>query len=380
MAFPNTTSSIAMALAAGKTASVDIPKPRPGFPMAGRDSTHPGAPALLPTPPNSISPTLPPQGFRRGDVDQPGYSPLASSHVDSDVDLGDASGISLAAHELDSTGAITPGMLAKCHLPEIMLQHGPLAIRHLMGYLTSSVPGFSGIPPAKARRLVVAALEGRGCDEKSAMSQSNVIFEKVGWGRWDARRHGEPLRSDPQRQHMSPPSSPSDTFSQRGMQIPITKRDNLQPYGTSVAGDSAVFSYSTEMEFGRPDVSMLEDEADKMSLDGHDREYCSSSEAPDDEMPIEDWGEEDVTDEEDWAQIGADALRARSLNASGGFVYGSGKSPHFRGGGPAPSSLAKSAPRNYPIQQLGFNPPDGIINDGDERAAAAAALLRLGSM
>ncbi|PYH79969.1 hypothetical protein BO82DRAFT_366406 [Aspergillus uvarum CBS 121591] len=379
MAFQNTTSSIAMALA-GKTASVDIPKPRPGFPMAGRDSTRPGAPALLPTPPNSISPTLPPQGFRREDVGQSGYSPLASSHVDSDVDLGDATANSLAAHDLDSTGAITPGMLAKHHLPEIMLQHGPLAIRHLMGYLTSSVPGFSGIPPAKARRLVVAALEGRGFDEKSDTAQSNVIFEKVGWGRWDARRRGEPLRRDSQRMNMSPPSSPSDTFSHRGMQIPTTKRDSLQPYGTSVAGDSAVFSYSTEMEFGRSGISMLEDEADKMSLDGNEREYCSSSEAPDDEMPIEDWGEEDVTDEEDWAQIGADALRARSLNASGGIVYGSGKSPQLRGGGPATSSLAKSAPRNFPIQQLGFNPPDNAMNDGDERAAAAAALLRLGSM
>ncbi|RAL09976.1 uncharacterized protein BO97DRAFT_151585 [Aspergillus homomorphus CBS 101889] len=379
MALSNKTSSIAMALAAGKTASVDIPKPRPGFPMGSRDLTRPGAPALLPTPPNSISPTLPPQGFRREHVGQSGYSPLASSHVDSDVDLGDARANNLVAHDFDITGAITPGMLAKCHLPEIMLQHGPLAIRHLMGYLTSSVPGFSMIPPAKARRLVVAALEGRGSDEKGAATKSNVIFEKVGWGRWDARRRGEPLRRDAQRMNMSPPSSPSDTFSQRGMQIP-TKRDSLQPYGTSVAGDSAVFSYSTEMEFGRPDSSMLEDEADKMSLDGDEREYCSSSEAPDDEMPIEDWGEEDVTDEEDWAQIGADALRARSLNATGGLVPGNGRSPRFRGGGPAPSSLAKSAPRNLPVQQLGFNPPDGLMNDGDERAAAAAALLRLGSM
>ena len=53
-------------------------------------------------------------------------------------------------------------MLAKYHLPDIMLSHGPLAIRHIMGYLTTSVPGFAGIPPAKARRLVVGALEGRG--------------------------------------------------------------------------------------------------------------------------------------------------------------------------------------------------------------------------
>ncbi|GCB22126.1 protein STB3 [Aspergillus awamori] len=382
MAFMNTTSSIAMALA-GKTASVDIPKPRSGFTPGGRDSARPGHPAMLPTPPNSISPTLPPQGFRRQGANHPGYSPLSSSHVESDVDLGDAADHTNnshearpSAHDLDSTGAITPGMLAKCHLPEIMLQHGPLAIRHLMGYLTTSVPGFSGIPPAKARRLVVAALEGRGSEDKSGGRDGDVIFEKVGWGRWDARRRGEPLR-DAQHLNVSPPSSISNSFPQRGMQIP-TKRGSVQPYGSSVTGDSAVFSYS-EMDYGGHDISMLEHEADKMSLDGNEREYCSSSEAPDDEMQDEDWGEEDITDEEDWAQIGADALRARSLNASGGFVNGTHNSPQLRGGGPAASSLAKSAPRRLPVQQHGFTLPEGVMGDREERAAVEA-LLRLGSM
>ncbi|PWY95469.1 hypothetical protein BO94DRAFT_126141 [Aspergillus sclerotioniger CBS 115572] len=381
MAFMNTTSSIAMALA-GKTASVDIPKPRPGFPMGGRDSARPGHPAMLPTPPNSISPTLPPQGFRRQDAN-PGYSPLASSHVESDVDLEDpadhansSNGARTAAHDLDSTGAITPGMLAKCHLPEIMLQHGPLAIRHLMGYLTTCVPGFSRIPPAKARRLVVAALEGRGSDDKTGGRESDVVFEKVGWGRWDARRRGEQSR-DAQHLNVSPPSSVSNSFPQRGMQIP-TKRESVQPYGSSVTGDSAVFSY-TEMDYGGHDISMLEHEADKMSLDGDEREYCSSSEAPDDEMHDDDWGEEDVTDEEDWAQIGAAALRARSLNATGGFVHGALPSPQLRGGGPAASSLAKSAPLRIPVQQLGFTLPEGVMGDREERAAVEA-LLRLGSM
>ncbi|PYH95028.1 hypothetical protein BO71DRAFT_324124 [Aspergillus ellipticus CBS 707.79] len=381
MAFMNTTSSIVMALA-GKTASVDIPKPRAGFPLGGRDSARQGHPTMLPTPPNSISPTLPPQAFRRQDASHPGYSPLASSHVESDVDLGDLADHAdhptgaPAVHDLDSTGAITPGMLAKHHLPGIMLQHGPLAIRHLMGYLTTSVPGFSGIPPAKARRLVVAALEGRGSDDKSGGRPSDVLFEKVGWGRWDARRNGEPSR-DAQHINVSPPSSISNSFPQRGVQIP-TKRDSLQPYGSSVTGDSAVFSYS-EMDYGGRDISMLEHEADKMSLDGNEREYCSSSEAPDNEMQDDEMGEEDVTDEEDWAQIGAAALRARSLNATGGFVQGAHNSPQLRGGGPATSSLAKSAPRRMPVQQLGFTLPEGVMGDREERAAVEA-LLRLGSM
>ncbi|PWY72384.1 hypothetical protein BO70DRAFT_355208 [Aspergillus heteromorphus CBS 117.55] len=384
MAFMNSTSSIAMALA-GKTASVDIPKPRAGFPLGACDSARPGLPAMLPTPPNSISPTLPPQAFRRQDASHPEYSPLASSHVESDVDLGDLADHAdhadhpngaPAAHDLDSTGAITPGMLAKHHLPEVMLQHGPLAIRHLMGYLTTSVPGFSGIPPARARRLVVAALEGRGSDDKSGSRLGDVVFEKVGWGRWDARRRGEPSRDAPQHLNVSPPSSISNSFPQRGVQIP-TKRASVQPYGSSVTGDSAVFSYSED--YGGRDISMLEHEADKMSLDGNEREYCSSSEAPDDEMQDDEMGEEDVTDEEDWAQIGAAALRARSLNATGGFVHGALNSPQLRGGGPAPSSLAKSAPRRMPVQQRGFTLPEGVMGDREERAAVEA-LLRLGSM
>ncbi|KAL4871576.1 hypothetical protein BDV12DRAFT_24402 [Aspergillus spectabilis] len=373
MAHQTPTSSIAMALA-GKTASVDIPKPRPGY-SSGAKALRAGHPAMLPTPPNSISPTLPPHNFRTRDSGRVLSPPLATSHVDSDIDLGDASDHAnsdqrdATAHSLEAAGAITPGMLAKYHLPEIMLQHGPLAIRHVMGYLTTSVPGFSGIPPAKARRLVVAALEGRGSDDKSTGSQRNVLYEKVGWGRWDARRRGEPSR-DAQRHEMSPPSSLSDTFGQRGVQIP--RRDSLYPYGSSVAGGSAVFSY-TEMEFGGRD-DMLEHEADKMSLDGMDRDYCSSSPAPDDEVQDEDWGEEDVTDEEDWAQIGAAELRARSMNNRGGGFVNARHPPQLHGGGPASSSLAKSAPRGVPIQQLGFSLPNS------QEQAAVEALLRLGSM
>lgn len=362
------TSSIAMALA-GKTASVDIPKPRFG-PASGTHVTRTGRPALLPTPPHSISPTLPPHAFRTRDADRHLSPPLASSHVDSDIDLGDAAGHAdtkprdANAASLEAAGAITPGMLAKHHLPEILLQHGPLAIRHVMGYLTTSVPGFSGIPPAKARRLVVAALEGRGSDDKGG--PSDVVYEKVGWGRWDAWRRGDQSQNS-HRHEMSPPSSLSDAYP-RGMQIP--RRDSLHPYGSSAAGDSAVFSY-TEPDFGGRE-DMLEDEADKMSLDG-DHGYCSSSPAPDEDIQDEDWGEEDITDEEDWAQIGAAELRARSMNGGGGFVNGR-HPPQLHSGGPSSSSLAKSAPRGNPIQQHGFSMPNS------QERAAVEALLRLGSM
>ncbi|OJJ47669.1 hypothetical protein ASPZODRAFT_15119 [Penicilliopsis zonata CBS 506.65] len=397
MAPQTATSSIAIALA-GKTASMDIPKPRTVFPSGSTNcSSRPGQLAMLPTPPNSISPGLPPQAFNR----QPGAispvsPPLAATHVDSDIDLQDSRDHrhqQQPPQDLDSAGAITPGMLAKYHLPDILLQQGPLAIRHVMGYLTTSVPGFSRIPPAKARRIVVAALEGKGGNngagtEEAGGLDGEVIFEKVGWGRWDARRRGEPLRD---RQHMqsSPPSSISNSFQQPGLQIPgmspwAMKRGSISTtYGTSMAGDSAIFSHSEEMDYGpHEDVSMLEHEADKMSLDGDERGYCSS-EAPDDDVVQEgEWDEGDVTDEEDWAQIGADALRARSLTGGGGFVHTSlaarmEQQPLRLGS--SSSTLVKSAPLHIPVQQFGFSLPDGLVGDTEERAAVEA-LLRLGSM
>ncbi|KAJ5894117.1 hypothetical protein N7495_005808 [Penicillium taxi] len=369
-------SSIAMALA-GKTASVDIPQPRAG--LAPNASSRLGQPAMLPTPPNSISPNLPPHAFKHRPVLSPG-SPLSTvPQLDSDIDLQDTAdhhnnqNRSLPLHELDSVGTITPTMLATYHLPDILLQQGPLAIRHVMGFLTTSVPGFSRIPPAKARRLVVAALESRGLEASGA--ESDVIFEKVGWGRWDARRRDEASRSQAFNAS-SPPSSVAGSFQQRGLQIEgrtaYDRRDSYA-YGVSMdRKDSTAFSFTED--YGArgeyEDLDMLEHEADKMSLDGDEREYCSSSEAPDDLQDGE-FNEGDVTDEEDWAQIGADALRARSLNTAG-FVHGNmaGRAKALHSGifgslgGPAPFTVAKSTPRTF---------------DNQERAAVEA-LLRLGSM
>ncbi|KUL90527.1 hypothetical protein ZTR_00290 [Talaromyces verruculosus] len=389
-------SNIGMALAA-KSASVDIPIPRDAvkdsrgaFAVA---SARLGQPTMLPTPPNSISPTLPPHGFKnkahRHVGNLPFSPPVAPMHVDSDIDLQDAVDhaksqdhhphVSTSTQNVDSAGAITPAMLAKYHLPDILLAHGPLAIRHVMGHLTTTVPGFAGIPPAKARRLVVGALEGRGNGGEGGGVDGNIIFEKVGWGRWDARRSGQPPRErqayNSSYTSTSPPSSFPSTVG--GMQIPQHSQwrttNNRPAYGTSVA-DSAIFSHS-DLDFG-------DHEADRMSLDGdHVPEYCSSSDMPEDAIPDDEWNEGDITDEEDWAGIGADALRARSLN--GGGIVNTNHSVHTRvqrhPGGPAPSALAKSVPGGITIQQLGFSLPDGIGGDHEERAAVEA-LLRLGSM
>ena len=323
----NTDSTLGLALA-GRTESVNVLKPRDDF-WAGKESfTAVVARSLpmkkstagLPTPPNSISPCLPPQAYK-GRASVGPLTPPAPTHVDSDIDLEDAvehakaqdssqhgltaRGLSSLA-DLDSVGAITPGLLAKHHLPGILLENGPLAIRHVMSYLTTSVPGFSGILPAKARRLVVGALEGRASDGSQGGIKGDVLFEKVGWGRWDARIRGQPPREARNIQQLE------SSVPQGSIRIPISsiRQDRIRGLASSHKSDP---EYDTPME----DTGMLEHEADNMSLDGI--ESYMSYDVPD-EKPTMDFEFDDVTDEEDWASIGAAALRQGSYPLSGGLM------------------------------------------------------------
>ena len=408
------TSSIAMALA-GMTASVDIPKPYDTTFWSGRETFAAVAarslpsnkqPAGLPTPPNSISPSLPPQGYK-GHASVAPTTPPAQPHLDSDLDLQDAVDHAKAQDQpqhnfagnrglgkladLDVTGNITPGLLAKHHLPGILLDNGPLAIRHVMSYLTTSVPGFSSIPPAKARRLVVGALEGRGSSGEQGGIDGDVVFEKVGWGRWDAKRRGQPSR-DSRGIHDIRLARHSSTERQGGLQIP----------GSSSRKDRSrdiAFSHDSEIDYDDPsdDINMLDDEADKMSLDGDGSH--SSSDPPSEPHPLPPFDNGDVTDEEDWRSIGAAALRQGSYpgKTSGGIRKNShpmhlplrGRS-RGRSRGPPPSAPAKSMPmrtaknmyNNHSHQQQqpllpGFS---GFAASDSQEREAVQALLKLGSV
>ncbi|TLD37051.1 hypothetical protein E2P81_ATG02833 [Venturia nashicola] len=314
-------SNIAIAFA-NQSAFVDIPKSRD----AGRSSNL--APsehhAMLPTPPNSISPTLPPHKVRSSRSTS--HKPQQSQ--DSDVENLDADehaatpgrsqALSTAALSgLEAAQAITPVMLAENHLPDILLSSGPIAIRHVLHHLTQTVPGFSRIPPAKARRIVVSALESR----VGPLTKGNVLFEKVGWGRWDARVRGQPPRDARMAQptpgslhdgsHLAaspPPSLPGSYALSNGgigLQVPLARhhldgRRDIHS-GGSWTGESVISSRDEDMD-------MAEYEADKMSLDGRDEDDDMSSHvAPEDEAMSD--NPDDVTDEEDWAGIGPQALR-----------------------------------------------------------------------
>lgn len=404
MASLNKTSSIGMALT-GKTASVDIPKLRDGNYPAGRDSFAAVAAktshqhGMLPTPPNSLSPHLPAHHFKP-DGHHPSCPAPALHRIESDIDLQDAVEYansqdhpqhSLNAEaldslgDLDSAGAITPALLAKHHLPNVLLLNGPLAIRHIMGYLTTSVPGFSRIAGAKARRLVVAALEGRGSGaEGGGGLLADVEFEKVGWGRWDARKKGQPSRESP-RSNGSPDA-------QAGVAIPgpreVFHAASSVKLGTSHA-DSAAFSHS-EMDYGENEDVTMHD-ADKMSLDGDDFGYASSSPAPDDPN-LDDDVAGDATDEEDWASIGAEALRARSLPSSAAPlprhlyqpvpipIYSKASARSRSRGRGTPSTFARSVPKSC-LSVHHFTPvalPSGV--GGTQEREAIQALMSLGAM
>jgi hypothetical protein len=257
-----------------------------------------------------------------------------------------------------------------------------MAIRHVLGHLTQSVPGFARIPPAKARRIVVAALESRG----GGGENGDVLFEKVGWGRWDARIRGQPPRegqvpsSSMHDSHLavSPPSSLVGSYSMSnagGLQIPKPRRfgDRRDFYsGTSWTGDSVISSMDEDID---DDVDMAEHEADKMSLDGRVEDTASSHAAPED-MPISD-NPDDVTDEEDWAGIGPQALRQGSVARSGTRVDYNSLSYKTSSRMISSTGLMKAAPTQRRASSFahqsrgGINYPGGIVPPKYSSSAAA---------
>lgn len=334
----------------------------------------------LPTPPNSISPSLPPHSLRAqlkkaavgGELDP----------IDSDLDLHEAS-----AADLDRTGpaprggpaerAITPALLATHYLPDVLLAHGPLAIRYIMNYLASAVPGFNEVPPAKARRLVTAALEGKGGSGGPGGIggvNGDVEFEKVGWGRWSASRRGARGARGTADHNRHSPVSDSSGYLSSGAR----------------ADSAAAFSHD-----GRDAVSMLDTE---MSLDEYSGAGSAScSEAADDDDVVMGDDPDDATDEEDWGAMGAAALRASGACATttrAGMTRPPHQRPNFfqpvyndhqRAPARAPAAGAAgaggrsvSAPQPRPLN-IDFSALGGGASDAQEREAVEA-LLSLGTV
>ncbi|KNG48422.1 sin3 binding protein [Stemphylium lycopersici] len=281
-------------------------KPMSNIAMAfGRqDSGHATSTGTLPTPPSSISPTLPAHKRRPMPVAGRVTTPEEESM---DIDLQDAVEHAAAQDQpsalskealagLDATRQITALMLAKHHLPDIIVGHGAMPIREMMAHLTHAVPGFSGLPPAKARRLVVAALEHRA----GGGLHGEVKFEKVGWGRWSvagsgAQARGMPIGGKRSGNGQTPPDSVDSTGA--SLHIPKLRQ---QQQGDIYSGSWNAGSWSPH----RHDDD--EEMADQMSLDDESDGSSDSDSASDMELEEE---LNDDTDQEDWATMGPEALR-----------------------------------------------------------------------
>ncbi|KAK4924119.1 DNA-binding proteins Bright/BRCAA1/RBP1 and proteins containing BRIGHT domain, partial [Elasticomyces elasticus] len=215
-----------------------------------------------------------------------------------------------------------------------------------------------------ARRLIVAALEGR-VDTGTGGDPNDIIFEKVGWGRWDARRRGNAQGASP--------LSYSSSYD--------TRRDLS---GTSSNGRNPSSDEDHDMF-----------DADKMSLDDDEAGYQSSEAPPPDPMMDLDSGDETL--EEDWESIGAEALRARSLPPGSlpkgakkiyqpiGYTYGG---PSMRGP-PTFGNIGKSVPAPRPQLPMRSatitttnqaTPRFSSPNHDSQERAAIEALISMGSM
>jgi hypothetical protein len=290
---------------------------------------------------------------------------------------------------LDATRQITALMLAKHYLPEIIVGHGAMPIREMMAHLTQSVPGFSGLAPAKARRLVVAALEHRA----GGGMHGEVKFEKVGWGRWSVAGCGSTARGMPiggsRTGNRTPPAS---VDSASGLQIPKQRGGRDVYSGSWAAGSWSPHRNGEDEEM-----------ADQMSLDGSGDSTDSDSAS---DMDLEE-DLDDETDEEDWSKMGPDALRNtrsgprreyrdynylsrtqtsnpryRSASAQAhSLPQGHTATPVFKNNLPVPSASrgnhvvnAGTISSNTP-----FNASSGVTGTGAEREAIEA-LIAMGSM
>jgi hypothetical protein len=280
-------SSITAALAAQAT----------GLPID--DGSHAHSTGTLPTPPSSISPTLPAHKRRP----MPVIGRLHTPEEGMDIDLQDAVEHAAAQDQpsalskealagLDATRQITALMLAKHYLPEIIVGHGAMPIREMMAHLTQSVPGFSGLPPAKARRLVVAALEHRA----GGGVHGEIKFEKVGWGRWSVAGSGSSARGMPiggsrtgNGNRSTPPASMDST--RGGLQIPKQRVGGARDI---YSGSWAAGSWSPHHNAAGDDEEM----ADQMSLDDGSGSSTESDSASGMDLDVD-----DETDEEDWSAL-----------------------------------------------------------------------------
>ena len=360
--------------------SIHIPKPA-GIPeYKDEGATASGAKGhaatALPTPPNSISPNLPAHSLAgRARRDLVGSPP---SQIDSDVELGDAlqhaKGASdhHAVSNLESgDGVITPALIARDFLPGIILGKGQVPVKDVIKHLCENLPGFADIPPAKARRIVGAALEGH-----VGGVEGNIEFEKTGWGRWNARVRTQPLRTINEHRATNAHGSVSGA-----MKIPGNAAAHRKPRRISGGSWAADSSLSSPSEHGdNVETGVFHQDLDAMSIDGdadHGVRYAPTRQQRD----INTYSD---TDEEDWASIGAAALRASSYGSRSGIHKQYKMHRGSRNRSPLPGGFARSLPGQHHHTSHKKSQPMNLdftgVDANTQEREAIEALMRMGSM
>lgn len=328
-------------------------KPRATESRAGADHGAKSAPSVSKvalsslgrsyiTPDSSVSPGLLPKsapesyndGHDSGDEtddlymdgidDDEDCGPRAAGNGPKDDDQADASA--------EDDPAIAPTTLTKAYLPALFMQHGPCAIRQITQHLALNNPTFGALGQGKQRRLVVRALEnGKGS-----------VFEKVGWGRWNAIERNSPGQFTPE----APPVGKDDsllTARLRSSGVPGMPQRGVDSYPPpSSLPAHQEFMFSPSMSIHEVTGDHREDDADIDPLDL-------------------DMDDDSATDEEDWKSMGAEALRTRASPAIGsyqGSLAGSyGGSP--RSSGPY-TIRRKSSAGVYQMKSPAMHPYSGV--------------------
>lgn len=251
-------------------------------------------------------------------------SSSSTSSKDGNGPLNTNSPIALAA-----AAAVTPDKLAK-----LLLTQGPLAIRHITSHLALTIPGFADLSLSKQRRLIIAVLDNED-------PVNGVIFEKVGWGRWAARRTDG---SSPQPHHVTPHQPYTKSKRRESITAGDLVKPPMSPSLNPVFGDDVDLADDDMMFHNKPNGS-----------NNNDHYGAVFDDEDEDDEDLEDSDDEDglrkpyhhrrsssrrhssiarhavsqhhrnnhrhsETDEEDWQSIGAASLRRNSHSpASFGF-------------------------------------------------------------
>lgn len=257
---------------------------------------------------------------------------------------------------LAAAAQVTPDKLSR-----LLLTQGPLAIRHITSHLALTITGFADLSSSKQRRLIIAVLD-------SGDSVNNVIFEKISWGRWAARKVDHKLLSKqvrrqsissaihtPTRPPVSPVLKPHDgsrpsSFIRRASSNTLGK-SGLSSWAVDdvdLADDDMMFHNSTGKPRGKTrrisgqvfdddidDVAVVSDEEDDDDDDEDESDdfgypYGKSGASASFSRPVPlsasaklrmpATGPESFTrkaagdtDEEDWQSVGAEGLRGNPI-------------------------------------------------------------------